>query len=356
MRLTAGAQPLSWLKARVSYEQRARSVSEEAGAAGGALFLVPERRLPYRIEPLDETLVEVGSTFSYRHELDRASVTARVGRSDFIAGRQAIGWGRGVLFSAVDIFSPFTPLEIDREWRRGVDALRGTIPLSDLISLELVAAFGEDRESSAYVGRLSGYQGDIDGELIVGRRGEDDMFAVTASFPVSGAEVHGELAVFKLPEDRPCGCVLGKDDLTAKTVLGGSYSFELLGRLSTAVAEHHFSGFGVDDVDELPDRLTSGDFLDRYLRGDFQILGKHAAAIQLSYGIDGVAPVSLLWVLNPQDGSGVVSPGVTWIFSDSVTLLGTAYLPYGKGPKDGNIQSEYGGTPLSGLIQINFYY
>lgn len=355
-RLMAGAQPASWFKAEVSYEQRARTVSEDAGAAGGSLFLVPEGRLPYRIEPLDDALVEVGSTFSYRHELDRAFVTARVGRYDIVVGRQAVGWGRGIVYSAVDIFSPFTPLESDREWRRGIDAVRGTVPLSDLVSLELVAALGEDQESSAFVGRLSGYQGSLDGEIILGRRGRDNMFAATASFPVSGAELHGELALFNTPEDFPGGGFFGKDDLVAKAVAGGSYSFELQGRLAMVAAEYHFSGFGVDDVEDLPDRLVNGGFLERLLRGDFQTLGRHAGAVQMSYGVDGVSPVSLSLIFNPQDGSGVMSPGLTWVFSDSVTLLASLYLPYGEGPEDGVIGSEYGGTPTSGLVQINFYY
>jgi hypothetical protein len=355
LRLAGGGQPASWLKTEISYEQRARTVSEGAGAAGGAGFLPSEGRAPYRIEPLDEPLVEVGTTFSYRHELDRAFATVRLGRSDITVGRQAIGWGRGMVYGAVDIFSPFTPLESDREWRRGVDALRAGVPLSDLVSLEVVAALGETRKSSSFAARLSGYRGNLDGELIFGKRGEDILYAATTSFPVVGAEVHGELALFNTSASFSPGA-FGRDDLVAKSVLGGSYSFDVRGRLFMIIAEHHFSGFGVGEMEDLGARLEAGDFVERFFRGDFQILGRHAAAVQLIYGFGGGAPLTVSWISNPSDGSGVVSPGASWVFSDNVTLVGSAYLPYGAKPEGGALRSEYGGTPVSALLQLSFYY
>ena len=92
------------------------------------------------------------------------------------------------------------------------------------------------------------------------------------------------------------------------------------------------------------------------MRGDTQILGRHAGAVQVSYGIAGVMPLSLTWIFSPVGGSGVLTSSVSWSFSDNVTLVANAYFPYGAKPKDGRIRSEYGGTPISGLVQIRFYY
>jgi hypothetical protein len=47
---------------------------------------------------------------------------------------------------------------------------------------------------------------------------------------------------------------------------------------------------------------------------------------------------------------------VSWIFSDDLTLLGYLYLPHGANPDKGKIQSEYGGSPASGLVQLSFYF
>jgi hypothetical protein len=299
--------------------------------------------------------VEVGDTFSYRHELDRASVSAHASQVELTVGRQAVGWGRGVLFGAVDIFAPFNPLEVDREWRRGIDAVRGRIPMGGRFALDVVAALGESSDESAYVGRLHGFAGRLDGEIIFGRRYEDYMYALTASAPVLNAELHGEAAIFQLPEAWFEGGVFGRDDLVAKTVIGGSYSVDT-GSGLYLVAEHHYSGFGVKDIDKLVARLLDSEFRGRLVRGDTQILGRHAAVVQATYGFASMTPITLSWIFSPVDGSGILTPAVSWIFSDYLTFLGYVYLPYGAKPENGKIMSEYGGSPVSGLVQISFYY
>ncbi|KPJ59363.1 MAG: hypothetical protein AMJ46_11545 [Latescibacteria bacterium DG_63] len=355
MRLVLGARPVSWLSAEIAYEQRARFVSEASGAGGGTGVLFSDSHAAYRISQLDKALVEVGSTFAYRHELDRAFVAANLGRADVVFGRQAVGWGRGVFFGAVDIFAPFSPLESDREWRRGIDAVRFGMHLTDVISLDAIAAIGEKEEESSFAARLYGYTGDIDGELIFGRRCEDYLYAVTASSPVYDAELHGEFAIFKTPEPFSEGGIFGRDDLVAKAVVGGSYSLDTGSGLMLR-AEYHFSGFGMKEVEEMWFRLEDEVFLERFLRGDSQILGRHAAALQAAYGIRGESTSSLSWILSPTDGSGVMIPAFTWNFSDNVILVAQTYFPYGAGPKDGQIRSEYGGTPVSGLVHISFCY
>jgi hypothetical protein len=355
LRLVLNARPASWLGAEIAYEQRARLVSEGSGAGGGAGLLFSESDAAYRVSQLDKALVVVGRTFSYRHELDRASVAAHLGGIDVVLGRQAVGWGRGVFFGAVDIFAPFSPLESDREWRRGIDAARLGMRVTDVISLDAVAAIGETKDESSFAARLHGYVGDIDGEFIVGTRREDFVYAVSASSPVYDAELHGELAVFKTPEAFLEGGLFGRNDVVAKAVAGGSYSLDT-GSGLLLMAEYHFSGFGMRDVEQMQVRLEDEGFRERYVRGDTQILGRHAAALQTAYGIKGASPVSVSWILSASDDSGVLIPSVTWIFSDNVTFVAQAYLPYGARPSGGEIRSEYGSTPVSGLVQASFYY
>ncbi|MCK4512353.1 hypothetical protein KAW64_11470, partial [bacterium] len=332
-----------------------RTVSEGAGAAGDLGVLPARFPAPYRVRQLDDSLVEVGSTFSYCHELDRAAVSLLLSRAEVTVGRQAVGWGRGLVFGAVDIFAPFSPLESDREWRRGIDAVRLRVPVTDLISVDAVAAFGESMEESAFVGRVHGYAGDVDGELFAGTRCEDGFYGASLSFPLLDAEFHGEAAVFLSPESLPAGGSFGSDDVALKAVVGGSRTFDLASGLML-VAEYHYSGFGFPDIEEVSDYFYDSAFLERYERGDSQVLGRHACAVQVSYGFAGVAPLSATWLVSPVDGSGVVVPSVVWVFSDNVTLTASGYVSYGAPPEGIKILSEYGGTPTTGLVQISFYY
>ena len=170
-------------------------------------------------------------------------------RVDVSVGRQAIGWGRGMLFGAIDLFSPFSPFEVDREWRRGVDAVRVDARLSSRSSTDVVLAFGERPDESAYALRLRGYGGEADVEAVGGWRAGDTFGGAATSFVLGQAEVHGEVAVFATPA--VSGSSLFGDPRTiVKAVVGGSSRLPVGAGLLLYV-EYHYSGFGVPTAEDL---------------------------------------------------------------------------------------------------------
>jgi len=343
-----------WMDSELAYEQRARWLSGSTGLGAGSSFLPSQARAPFRLTQLDWEIA-ADDSFSYRHEIDRALVALHPEWGDVTIGRQAIGLGRGVLFGAVDLFNPFTPLEVDREWRRGVDAFGAEYRLSATSSAECIAAFGETWEQSALLGRLRGYVGDVDGSLIAGKRAEDFMVGGVFSAAVGEAEVHGELAVFDTPEAWPDGTLWGGRHLATKAVIGSSYTFDV-GNGLTLLGEYHYSDFGVEDAEDFLVRSQDRDFQRRLLRGDTQILGRQAIAAQLSYPFSDVVNSSFLVLTNPTDGSGVVSPSLKWDLDENVTLLGNIFVPWGDEPSGGQFRSEYGATPTSLFLQAAIYY
>lgn len=354
LRFGLNAQYNQGLNGEFAYEQRARWISEKkAGGAGGG-FLPSQETAPYRIRQADWEISDRES-FIYMHEIDRALVAMHPEWGQVIIGRQAIGLGRGVLFSAVDIFSPFSPLEVDREWRRGVDAVRIERRISDTSSVEVIGAFGYTWEKSALLARARGYLGDIDGEVMFGRRGEDTILGGTMSAIVGDAEFHTELAFFKTPERQPDGGISHNDREVGKLVVGGSYTFNI-GNGLTFLNEYHYSGFGLKDIENATIWLNQKDFLERILRGDTQILGRQALAHQLSYPFTMNLNGTLLVLHSPLDGSGVVSPSLAWDFSQSASFVGSFFVPWGHEPSRGRIKSEYGGTPLTLFLQLRCYF
>jgi len=57
--------------------------------------------------------------------LDRASVGYVGDKTVLRFGRQAISWGSGLLFTPMDIFNPFDPSAVDKEYKAGDDMLYG---------------------------------------------------------------------------------------------------------------------------------------------------------------------------------------------------------------------------------------
>ena len=353
LRLGLNGRNEDWLNWEFAYEQRARWLSQGAGTGGGVL--PSEADAPFRIRQLDWQIINDDERFIWHHEIDRALVSFHPRWGEVTVGRQAIGLGRGRLFSAVDIFSPFSPLEVDREWRRGVDAARVEYKLSDTSSAEVIAAIGQTWEKSALIARARGYFGNVDAEVIFGKRAEDVMVAGVMSVAVMEAEVHCELALYDTPEAQTGGGIFGSDHEVAKAVFGTSYTFDV-GSGLTFLAEYHYSGFGLEDISTAAQKLTDSAFAERVLRGDTQILGRQAIAYQLSYPFSISLNGAFLVLHSPQDGSAVLSPSLVWDFSQSSSLVGSIFIPCGGKPSGGQINSEYGGTPLSLFLQLRVYY
>jgi hypothetical protein len=327
------------VSAEAAIEQRVWAFSSQSGLSG---VLPPAAAAPFRIRQLDWRAAS-GDHGVWRIELDRAAVQVKTDAMAISIGRQAIGWGRGVLFGAIDLFAPFTPLEADREWRRGVDAVRAEVKLADRVSLEGVAAAGEDVDHSAFASRVRGYAGNTDLEVVAGRRARDTFTGAASSAAVGPAELHGEVAVFDTPTR-----------IVTKVVAGGSYRIPA-GTGVLVYLEYHYSGFGAASVSQIAPLLADPAFQERYLRGDMQILGRHAAAALASYEFSPEWSAALEWLQSPTDGSGVLVPSATMTLGDRVSVLVSGYIPFGRPPTGLAFASDFGASPRAVFAQFRFY-
>jgi len=94
--------------------------------------LPPELRLLYPHLPTDQMRL-----FNLTHVFTDSGKTAVLNRLDRLAvsytsdkvvmkfGRQAISWGNGFIYTAMDIFNPFDPAAVDKEFKTGDDMLYG---------------------------------------------------------------------------------------------------------------------------------------------------------------------------------------------------------------------------------------
>jgi hypothetical protein len=335
----------------VAYDNR---LTWGTGTSSGISAALPSNAPgPYRIRQLGGVTVQTAKFVDY-NELDRASFVYQTGKTNVTVGRQAVGWGRGTIFSAVDIFAPFTPLEINREWRRGVDAARADIKISDTASVDMVTAWGPNWEQSALGIRLRGFWGPVDAELLFAKRATDYMYGITSSAAIGDFEAHGEFAVFQTPGDVPSPGLFDDHSLVPKAVFGLSNNFDIGAGLKILL-EYHYSGFGASDPKQLPALLATPAFSNRVQRGDTQILGRQALAAQAAYTFNERWSASFEVLQGLTDLSGVLLPSVSWEFTEKMSLQSALFYGYGPSPRAGVPQSQFGGVPPTFILRMSFY-
>jgi hypothetical protein len=98
-------------------------VSLTSPAATGASAIVTGSTP--RLLDLEATVVR-GEDVEVVMELDRLSLTWQRREFRLVVGRQAITWGVNFFWPVLDLFAPFAPERIDREYKPGVDAMRAS--------------------------------------------------------------------------------------------------------------------------------------------------------------------------------------------------------------------------------------
>jgi len=241
---------LSWT---VHYEHSA--VIDQVSELTGGLFAgsLSTGRERFTLLPLDWTIKETGSLF-WQHELDRLNFRLSFPSADIVVGRQAISWGVGRFWTPSDIFVAFSPVEIDREFKTGVDAVTAKIPLGPSWQLETVyAASGDNFRYHSSGARLQTNVRNFD-LGIMGAKSWTDF--VTGSFfdgEIKGAGIRGE---FTFTHN-----TMTPNTLETRTffraVSGVDYRFA---NGIYSLLEYYYNGFGETNPENYPRLINSRRF------------------------------------------------------------------------------------------------
>ncbi len=282
-------------------------------------------------------------------ELDRFSLRWDHARFRLAVGRQTMSWGVSYFWPVLDLFAPFPPHRIDREYKPGIDALRLTIPVGDFSEVEAVAAgLGErypEDFSLATLGRFHVSRADIG--FMGGRFHTDTVLGTFITTDVSGTGVRAELAFTESGDEadaernrgRFWRTTLGLDrQLTPGLMLSGEVSY---------------NGFGASE----PEDYSAVAQADRASRGEVTSLGRFYAGVSLGWQAHPLISVRGVLLANLEDGSTLVQPLAEWSVSENLAALIGASLGLGPGePGDQRLRSEYGGAPLTFYGALRFYF
>jgi len=292
------------------------------------------------------------------HRLDRASVGYTEANTVFRFGRQAISWGNGLVFQPMDIFNPFSPTAIDKEYKTG----------DDMLYLQYLLATGDDiqtvfiprrdistnileADESSLAIKYHTIYGATDMDLLVSRHFGDNLAAIGFAADWKGTVLRGDLVN-----------AWNSSESTLSGVISVNYSWVWDGHNVSGFLEYYRNGNGIDDGDYSPSALIGNPALmSRISRGEIFTLGQDYLTGGLTVELTPRWLFNPLLINNMNDDSWLTQWTATFDWKQNLTLLLGTNLPFGdKGTEFGGIPSTtpgvYSGGGRSVFLQLAYYF
>lgn len=294
-----------------------------------------------------------GNSGSSRLQVDRLNYHLREGQFDITVGRQAIGFGRILIYSPLDIIAPFAPDAIDTEFRGGVDAARGVYSYGLDGQLGALTIWGTERRYNSYLGTWTDNMSGVDLLLIGGKLRGRNVVGAGLAGSIGSLGLKGEISVHK-GRDRgePGGDLHATYTLSA---LEGWYRFD---SGITLVMQYLFNGPGTNKPEAYTQVLASAPVRE----GLTNLLGRHYLIAAPSYEIHPLVSIHGLLIHNLQDDSTLFRPSLDISVSDDVSLQLFWTECHGEGLSAGqnlsapSPRSEFGLRGDSGGLFFKWYF
>ena len=326
----------------VAYEHTLFLKSQD-GSGTGEGILVPEASGNWL--NLDWVPAE-GDNSTWRHRFDRLGLTVPLGGSaEFSVGRQVISWASTFILTPADPFTPFDPADPFREYRAGVDAVRlraypGPFSEIDLVARPISTIDG-DRITALARGKTNWRSWDVAawGGIVL----EEPAGAVSLVGALGPWAVRSEITVRS-----------EADDVIVRGTVGIDRRFSAGGRDLYLIAEYQRDGFGAASSDDLIGVVASAPFQ----RGELQVLGRDALAVQASYQIHPLWGIDLLTITSLVDGSALLSGGLSWSVGSDSSLRAGFFHGFGDDTVDpvAGLGSEFGARPSVGYVSVSHFF
>ncbi|MGA1874980.1 MAG: hypothetical protein ACMUIA_05195 [bacterium] len=262
---------------------------------------------------MDLTLTtEKGNHQVIINRLDRLSLILSPRWGMITIGRQAISWGHGFLFHPMDIFAPFPPAALDRDYKRGEDALLGQIhvtrPNSEMQFLYIPRRDIEGRNirwaDSSLAGRYHFFLPGTEAEmtLLAGVHYEDTIMGIGNVGYLGKAAWRFDLTLTNLHE---------KGDTFISSVINLDSAWDWWGVHCYGWIEYYYNGLGRAARDYAR-AMTQEALRERLDRQELFVCGRHYLDTQIKVEFHPLVHFFFHTVTNIADPSGYVQPWLVW--------------------------------------------
>ncbi len=319
------------------------TVSSVEMAAGQSVVGFGVSAVPERTVGLETTLIE-DDRLRVWHDLDRLALTIYTDAADVTVGRQGITWGLSLLFPIADLWSRFSPFELDTEEKPGIDAVRLLTYPGDVEVDAVVADRGSLDDLSAGI-RVSLSLAAVDLYVAAGKFWREAIVMAGATYLFDEVKVRAEAAFPFEPDGggaAPPRATLGLDWLRGDWLVSG---------------ELHYNGIGARYASEYVDVLADP----RFVRGETYFLGERLLGVLVSHSATDRLALSLSMLANLEDPSTALTPAITYDFGQSARFSIGGLISWGERPDfpeqaRPRLRSEFGTYGRFGWTQLSVYF
>jgi hypothetical protein len=275
------------------------------------------------------------------HRLDRLALSMFPEWGTVRVGRQAVTWGNGLLFNPMDLFNPFSPADIERDYKVG----------DDMVSAQFSPARGQELQF-LYVPRRSPTSGEVEwdqsslaGKLHFSRDTTelDIMAAEHYGDPVLGL---GSTGYLKDAAWRLDGTWMSSESNEGylSVVANMDYSWIWWEKNWYGFLEFYFDGLSHNHYGEA---YRDSEIARRIERGELYTLGRTYLSGHIRVELHPLFNVYVTMIENLADPSGAIQPRAVWDIAED------AQITFGGALYHGRRGTEYGGVAIPGTSLID---
>jgi hypothetical protein len=256
-------------------------------------------------------------------------------------GRQTVSWGNGLIFQPLDIFSPFSPTAIDKEYKTGDDMLYGQWLFENEDDLQMILLPRRNLQNNQIESKQSTlafkyhgrYQEIWEFDLLAARHFDENVFGFGLSRDILEAVWRFDVSATRLK----------KGTTTVSLITNIDYSWVWFERNFHGYIEYFRNGVGNAQADHYlsPEPALQA----RLERGEVYTRGRDYFGSGIQIELTPLFNFYTSWIANLHDNSGFFQIRGIYDWAEDLQLIAWFDRPYGD--KD----SEFGGIPIEGSDQ-----
>jgi hypothetical protein len=291
-----------------------------------------------RFMDLTKTIEEDRDYILY-HRLDRLFLALLPSWGTLRIGRQAVTWGNGLLFNPMDLFNPFSPTDIERDYKVGDDMVHAQFSATGIGDIQFLLVPRRNPSTGDVEGRRTSVAGKL--HFPYGTTEFDVLMAQHYQDMVAGVGATGYLwnAAWRVDIT---GTVLddqGGEDGYLSMVANMDYSWVWWGKNFYGFVEFFYNGLGEEDYQQA---LTNPALVERIRRGELFTLGRFYLSGHVQVELHPLFNVFFTVINNVEDPSGTLQPHAVWDIAQDFQITFGANVSYG------GRDTEFGGFRIPG--------